>query len=188
MKLTTKLIIQQIKKIVDASSTQQKSVDELPRNTMFQRLKTPTSMNSKTESFVHSDIAVSGITLNKYTKNQTFKVVSFWWYRMDTIFWRRWIIRNRWHRKMILATFDENKNMYPLMYQKRRWNNLYQTKHRNGFDWERITKSKNDFIYDVEILIGKLIPHRIVVVSLSVIWTWWRKMTLVFKELRPQFM
>ena len=51
----------------------------LPRNTNVSTIKKhSTSMNSKTESFsVHSDIAaVSGITLNKYTKNPD---VQSWW-------------------------------------------------------------------------------------------------------------
>jgi hypothetical protein len=85
--------------------------------------KHSTSVSNKTESFsIHSDIAgVSGVILNGYTKNP---IVQSWWGAfLDGTEWIPYsggteLLEIGSASSMILATFDENKNMYPAYVSK----------------------------------------------------------------------
>ena len=120
--------------------------------------KHSTSVDNKTESFsIHSDIAgISGVVLNGYTKNPT--VQSWWGAFFDGTEWIPYsggteLLEIGSASSMILATFDENKNMYPAYVSKE--GETILIKQNIGFvSIQKIIKQTDKpFVYDVEIRI-----------------------------------
>ena len=120
--------------------------------------KHSTSVSNKTESFsIHSDIAgVSGVILNGYTKNP---IVQSWWGAfLDGTEWIPYsggteLLEIGSASSMILATFDENKNMYPA-YVSKEGETILIKQNIDLVSIQKIIKQTDKpFVYDVEIRI-----------------------------------